>query len=104
MTRVLEHPLMHAAGEAQRLGNLRRETPIIATSGEDQQTFMTDGVVDLCYREVDEPDGPLWTVVDFKTDAEVSFSMEAYEQQVRTYAEGIARATGEPVRGVLLVL
>lgn len=48
--------------------------------------------------------GPRWTVVDFKTDREVEGSRAAYEEQVRIYATVIAQTTGEPARGVLLVL
>ena len=73
---------------------------------------LVEGVVDLAFREPvelgspgrGEPDGSRWVVVDFKTDRELSARRAEYEAQVRLYAEGVAAATGEPARPVLLVV
>jgi ATP-dependent exoDNAse (exonuclease V) beta subunit len=43
-------------------------------------------------------------VVDFKTDRELTGARAAYEAQVALYARAVSAATGEPARGVLLVL
>ena len=48
--------------------------------------------------------GPRWTVVDWKTDLELGARRASYERQVGLYAEAIARATGEPAEGLLLVV
>jgi len=50
--------------------------------------------------EQDDPAG--WTVVDFKSDLALAGRLEEYVRQVRLYALAIGRATGQPVRGVLL--
>ena len=62
---------------------------------------LIEGVLDLAFREV-EADGPVWTVVDFKTDVEMGERREGYERQVALYADAVATATGERACGVLL--
>jgi ATP-dependent exoDNAse (exonuclease V) beta subunit len=64
---------------------------------------LLEGVADLAFRETDEA-GARWTVVDFKTDPEIAARRAEYERQVRLYVEAVAAATGEPARGVLLVV
>jgi len=91
---ALEHPVLRSAAAADQL---RRETPVLARLPDDR---IVEGVVDLAYREA----GMGWTVVDFKTDVELGERREAYAQQVRIYAEAIERASGEAVRGLLLVV
>jgi ATP-dependent exoDNAse (exonuclease V) beta subunit len=56
-----------------------------------------EGVMDLVYL-----DGDTWTVLDFKTDAELASSQSRYERQVQWYAYGLAKLTGLPARGILL--
>ena len=89
--RVLGHQVLHdarAAGPA-----CRREAPVsIVLDG-----TLVDGQVDLAF---ETPDG--WTVVDFKTDAELGRSEEVYRRQVALYAHAIATVTGRPARGLLL--
>lgn len=63
--------------------------------------MLVEGVIDLAFRER-EAQGPVWTVVDFKTDFELKSQRERYEEQVRLYAMALEAATGEPARGVLL--
>ena len=60
---------------------------------------VSEGVVDLAFRE----DGA-WTFVDWKTDRELGAQRGVYGGQVSRYVEAVARATGEPARGVLLVV
>ena len=60
--------------------------------------------MDLAFRSDTEGDGPIWTVVDFKTDRSLGSRQAEYEAQVGIYADGIAAATGEPTRGLLLVV
>jgi ATP-dependent helicase/nuclease subunit A len=58
---------------------------------------LIEGVVDLAFEDEDG-----WTVVDFKTDAELAADLGRYRRQVGLYASMVARATGKNVRGVLL--
>jgi ATP-dependent helicase/nuclease subunit A len=60
-----------------------------------------EGVIDLAFREIGAA-GPEWTVVDFKTDVELTGRRDKYETQILLYVKAISAATGEPSRGVLL--
>jgi ATP-dependent exoDNAse (exonuclease V) beta subunit len=61
---------------------------------------LVEGVIDLAF----VVDGG-WTVVDFKTDAEVRGSLALYRRQVAWYLWALTRATGLPARrGVLLAV
>jgi ATP-dependent exoDNAse (exonuclease V) beta subunit len=60
---------------------------------------LVEGVLDLAFE-----DGGGWTVVDFKTDAEMGAELATYRRQVRLYASIVARATGTAVTPVLLQL
>jgi ATP-dependent exoDNAse (exonuclease V) beta subunit len=91
---ALAHPLLRRAAAAGARGELRRETPVWLRQHDGS---LAEGVVDLAFRE----DGA-WTVVDFKTDAEVATNHAVYERQVRLYAAAVAAATGEVAHPVLL--
>ncbi len=84
---ALAHPLLRGAAESARRGECRRETPVVlpGSGGE-----LIEGVVDLAFR-----DRRGWTVVDFKTDAEIAGKKARYETQVLLYVEAIRAATGE---------
>lgn len=58
---------------------------------------LVEGVLDLAFE-----DGGGWTVVDFKTDAEMAGDLATYRRQVRLYASMVARATGTDVTPVLM--
>ena len=95
---ALAHPLIERAA---RSSALRRETPLVFAR---RDGSLVEGVVDLAFREEREA-GPCWTVVDFKTDRELGEERRAvYAAQLGLYVEAIARATGEPAEGRLLVL
>ncbi|MBI2388793.1 MAG: UvrD-helicase domain-containing protein [Deltaproteobacteria bacterium] len=94
--RALAHPLMVRAKESGRAG-CRREVNVALRRADGT---VVDGIVDLAFRA---PGDAGWTVVDFKTDAELDAeALCAYEAQVRLYAAAIAEATGAPASGVLL--
>jgi len=93
--RALAHPWLRRAAAAARGGRCRREVPVVLQL--DDGTLI-EGVVDVAF---DEADGA-WTVLDFKTDVEIGGRLEEYEAQVGLYARAIARATGAPVRALLL--
>jgi ATP-dependent helicase/nuclease subunit A len=94
VTRVLAHPLLSHARDAERHGRAcRREAAIsIMLDG-----TLVDGQVDLAFEHEDG-----WLVVDFKTDAEIGASEDSYRRQVALYAHAIAQVTGRSARGLLL--
>jgi ATP-dependent exoDNAse (exonuclease V) beta subunit len=97
---ALSHPLMRRAATAARVGGLRREAPVLLRLPDGT---LAEGVVDLAFRELTS-DGPVWTVVDFKTDREISNRQTEYERQVGLYTSAIRKASGEPADGWLLVV
>jgi ATP-dependent exoDNAse (exonuclease V) beta subunit len=62
-----------------------------------EDASLVEGVVDAAFEDADG-----WTVVDFKTDAELSGRLPEYRRQVDLYVRAVAEATGRPCRGVLL--
>lgn len=96
---ALAHPLLRRAARCTAPGALRREVPILVRL---DGGALAEGVVDLAFRE--DVGSPAWTVVDFKTDRELAGARGRYETQLRLYVEAIARATGDPARGILLAV
>ena len=95
--RVLAHDLLVRAKAADVRGACRRETPITYRLADG--TFL-EGIVDLAFE-----DRGAWTVVDYKTDFELAaLGADQYRLQVAAYASAIARATGAPCRGIVLVV
>ena len=88
---ALGHPLLRRAAAAEAC---RRETAVLERL--DDGTVI-EGVVDAAFADADG-----WTVIDFKTDAELGARAAVYRRQVALYARAIAQATGRPARGVLL--
>jgi ATP-dependent helicase/nuclease subunit A len=60
---------------------------------------LVEGIVDLAFAENGE-----WVVVDFKTDQEVRQELSAYSRQVGLYAGAVAKAIGQPSRGILMIV
>jgi hypothetical protein len=89
---ALDHPLLRAAATSSQC---RREVDLSITV----LAWHIEGVADLAFM-TDEG----WTVVDFKTGLPTEASLRAYRIQVACYAAAIARATGQPTRGVLLLV
>ena len=88
---TLQHPLLRRAASAERC---HRELPLLLPLG-DGRTL--EGIVDLAFLENGE-----WTVVDFKTDANLSASKAQYERQVQWYVHALSKLTGLPAKGVIL--
>ncbi len=88
---ALAHPLLRRAAAAERS---YREAPFLLDRGGGS---MVEGTIDLAFRE----DGA-WTVVDFKTDADVDAQLDRYRRQVAWYVYALRVMTGEEARGVLL--
>jgi ATP-dependent exoDNAse (exonuclease V) beta subunit len=93
---VFAHPLMARARDAWRDGRCRREAPVACREPDGS---LTEGVLDLAFEDADG-----WTVVDFKTDSEISGELGRYRRQVALYASAVARATGRKVTSVLMQL
>ena len=93
---ALAHPLVRSAAAATARGACRREVAL-ACSLEDGA--LLEGVADLVFRASDESG---WTVVDFKTDRDVSLRLPEYRWQLASYADAVERATGMPAAAVIL--
>jgi ATP-dependent exoDNAse (exonuclease V) beta subunit len=91
---VLDHPLLLRAAEASARGRCRRETPVAGTGPDGT---LLEGVLDLAFE-----DDAGWTIIDFKTTAEMRGVLERYRRQVAMYASLVQRTTGRNVRAVLL--
>jgi ATP-dependent exoDNAse (exonuclease V) beta subunit len=87
---ALNHPLMQEAARAKRL---HREYPVMLRL----RAGFVEGKADLAFA-----DDQTWTLVDFKTDAEIDPSLNGYRAQLLWYAFAIHRLTGQPVRAFLL--
>jgi len=91
---VLAHPLMSRAREAFARGRCRRETPV---AGLGPDGALLEGVLDLAFE-----DDQGWTIVDFKTSAQLGGVVDRYRRQVAMYAWLVRRATSRDVRAVLM--
>jgi ATP-dependent helicase/nuclease subunit A len=92
--RTLKHDVLADARAALAAGRpCRREAAISIV----RDTTLVDGQVDLAFQTADG-----WTVVDFKTDAELGHAEDVYRRQVALYADALAALTGEPARGMIL--
>ncbi len=87
---VLRHDLMRRVRAASVV---RRETPLAWRR--DDGTLI-EGVLDLAF---DEPD--VTTVIDFKTDHELSAGEARYRAQLQHYVNAVARVTKRRTQGVL---
>jgi ATP-dependent exoDNAse (exonuclease V) beta subunit len=92
--RTLRHEVLQAARLALAAGRqCRREAPIsIVRDG-----VLIDGQIDLAFESEDG-----WTVVDFKTDAELGMAEDVYRRQVALYVDALAAITGTPAAGTIL--
>ena len=61
--------------------------------------MLLEGVIDLA---LEEPTG--WTIIDFKTDEELTRSASVYDRQIGLYAAAVQTSTEQPVSAVLLRL
>jgi ATP-dependent helicase/nuclease subunit A len=91
---TLAHPLLARARAAWRAGRCRRETPLTAI---EPDGALVEGVLDLAFE-----DDAGWTIIDFKTDAELTAALPRYRRQVALYASIVSRATGRPATPVLM--
>jgi ATP-dependent exoDNAse (exonuclease V) beta subunit len=90
---VLAQPLMQRAALAARTNQCFREVVVTYTLPDGA---LIEGTVDLAFEEADG-----YTVVDFKTDREITRTIDEYRRQVQIYTAAVSAATGRPARGVL---
>ena len=95
---ALAHPLLCRALAADAR---HPEAPVLLKLDDGK---LAEGIIDLAFREVDAQGAARWTVIDFKTDADLSERSESYTEQVRLYVRAVEAATGEPAVGVLLLV
>jgi ATP-dependent exoDNAse (exonuclease V) beta subunit len=58
--------------------------------------MLIEGVLDLAFEE-----NGATTVVDFKTDHELSAGESRYRAQLQQYVSAVAQVTGRPASGIL---
>jgi ATP-dependent helicase/nuclease subunit A len=87
---LLAHPLIARFHGAQRV---HREYPVTLPL---TSNAVLDGVIDLAFVE----DG-MWTIVDFKTDADTQERRGRYELQLRWYGYALEKLTGMRARAIL---
>ena len=90
---ALGHDILRRAARADEI---LREVPFSLPYAE---RFQLEGVLDLAFRE-----GEVWTVVDFKTDADLAERAAAYERQIAWYVFAVKELTGRDAEGVLVAL
>ncbi|MDX1382996.1 MAG: 3'-5' exonuclease, partial [Thermoanaerobaculia bacterium] len=93
---ALAHPVFERARRARDGGRCLREAPFLVPLTDGR---ILEGTVDLAFRD----DGR-WTVVDYKTDADVEGRRALYEVQLGWYLFAFERIYDEPVEGVLLAV
>ena len=84
---------MRGLGE---LVSVIRELPVLL---KDDLVGLLEAVIDLAFKE-----DSVWTVVDFKTDAEDAQRLRRYRRQVGWYLHSLEKSTGMAARGYLLHL
>ncbi len=88
---ALNHPLLRRASRAERW---HRELPIMLKT---EGGRLLEGNIDLAFLE----DGA-WTIVDFKTDADLPTRRPQYQRQLEWYVFALSQITRLPARGWLL--
>jgi ATP-dependent exoDNAse (exonuclease V) beta subunit len=90
---LLKSPLFDQVRAAERYGRCDRELPITWTAPDGT---LIEGAIDLAF---EDPTG--LTVVDFKTDRELSTDLERYRRQLTIYCQALGKLRRTAVRGIL---
>jgi ATP-dependent exoDNAse (exonuclease V) beta subunit len=88
---ALAHPLL---ARARKAASCHREMPLMLPLPGGKTL---EAVIDLAFLE-----SGAWTVVDFKSDAEMSANQAHYQRQLQWYAYALSRLTGLPAQAILL--
>jgi ATP-dependent helicase/nuclease subunit A len=93
VTSLLRDPLFDRVRQAERDGRCDRELPIVWKAPDGT---LIEGTIDLAF---DDLAG--LTVVDFKTDRELSTDLERYRRQLTVYCQALGTLRGTIARGIL---
>jgi len=93
VTSTLAHPLLRRAKKSK---SVFRETPLALRLPDGS---LVEGACDLAFVDAEE-----LCVIDYKTDTDITAHRDDYERQLRLYAAALARETGKPATGVLLLV
>ena len=90
---LLRTPLFDRVRTAAHAGRCERELPIVWKAPDGT---LIEGTIDLAF-----DDGAGLTVVDFKTDRELSSDVERYTRQLRVYCQALGAIRNTAVAGIL---
>jgi ATP-dependent helicase/nuclease subunit A len=94
VTTVLRDPLFDRVRAAESAGRCQRELPIVWKAADGT---LIEGTIDLVFE-----DDLGTTVLDFKTDRELSVDLDRYRRQLAVYCRAIEQLKGGTVKGLLV--
>lgn len=94
VTTVLRDPLFDRVRAAERAGRCQRELPIVWKAADGT---LIEGSIDLVFE-----DDQGTTVLDFKTDRDLSVDLDRYRRQLGVYCQAMKQIKSGPVKGVLV--
>jgi ATP-dependent helicase/nuclease subunit A len=94
VTTVLRDELFDRVRAAERAGRCQRELPIVWKAADGT---LIEGTIDLVFE-----DDQGTTVLDFKTDRELSADLDRYRRQLAVYCQAIEQIKGGTVKGLLV--
>ncbi|MDP9322454.1 MAG: PD-(D/E)XK nuclease family protein, partial [Acidobacteriota bacterium] len=90
---LLRDPLFDRVRQAERAGRCDRELPIVWKTPDGT---LIEGTIDLAFQDVTG-----LTVIDFKTDRELSADLDRYSRQLTVYCHALGMLRNTNVRGIL---
>jgi ATP-dependent helicase/nuclease subunit A len=93
VTSLLRDPLFDRVRQAERAGRCDRELPIVWKAPDGT---LIEGTIDLAFEDLTG-----LTVVDFKTDRELSTDLERYRRQLTVYCQALGTLRNTTARGIL---
>ncbi len=91
---ALKSPLL---ARVRKSPDVRRECPLLVTL---EDGAVVEGIADLIFVEANGA-GPVWNVIDFKTDLEIAPRIDEYRAQIALYLRAIRAATDASARGTI---
>jgi ATP-dependent exoDNAse (exonuclease V) beta subunit len=93
VSKLLRDPLFDRVRQAERAGRCDRELPIAWKAPDGT---LVEGTIDLVFEDLNG-----LTVVDFKTDRELSIDLRRYTRQLTVYCRALAALRNTAARGIL---
>ena len=93
VTALLKNPLFDRVRAADRSGHCDRELPITWKAPDGT---LIEGTIDLAFEDLTG-----LTVVDFKTDRELTTDLDRYRRQLTIYCQALGTLRQTSVRGIL---